>query len=374
MRIVFAAGGTGGHILPAISVADELRSRRGRLEALFIGTRAGLEAKLVPEAGYDIRYISAKGVRGRGLAARVRSAASIALGFVQSLRLLARFKPDVVFGSGGYASAAVVVAASTLRTAVVLQEQNSVPGMTNRILARCARRIYLGFEKGAASFGRHPGVLVTGNPLRAEVIAHAVQGAREAFGLERSRPVLLVFGGSQGAHSLNSAAAEYLAERPGVQAIIQTGDQDYAWMKERLKETGRRLFIAPYIRNMGEAYRAADVALARAGALSVSELAAVGLPAVLVPYPFAADNHQHSNAAVLADAGGAVVIEDRELTKEALGAALDPLWGDPGRRAAMKRALVRIARREAATAVAEDIEKLVGSGCRSPRRRPERPG
>jgi UDP-N-acetylglucosamine--N-acetylmuramyl-(pentapeptide) pyrophosphoryl-undecaprenol N-acetylglucosamine transferase len=157
MRIVFAAGGTGGHIIPAIAVADELRARAGDLDALFIGARYGLEGTLVPAAGYEIRYISARGVRGRGPVARARSAASIAAGLFQSLVHLSRFRPAVVFGSGGYASAAVVLAAALQRRTIVLQEQNSVPGLTNRLLGRFARRIYLGFAAGSAFFGRHRG-------------------------------------------------------------------------------------------------------------------------------------------------------------------------------------------------------------------------
>jgi UDP-N-acetylglucosamine--N-acetylmuramyl-(pentapeptide) pyrophosphoryl-undecaprenol N-acetylglucosamine transferase len=363
MRIVFAAGGTGGHILPALSVADELRSRFPTLDALFIGTRVGLEAKLVPDAGYHIRYISARGIRGKGTSARIRNGASIACGFAQSLGILSRFKPDVVFGSGGYASAAVVCAASFLRKMIVLQEQNSIPGLTNRLLARSAKRVYLGFERAAEYFGKHSGVLVTGNPLRAELLAPPLATSKADFGLNADAPVLLVFGGSQGAHTLNRFAAEYLLERPNVQAIVQTGEQDYRWVKERLGETGR-IFVAPYIAAMHRAYGAADAALARAGALSVSELAVVGLPSILVPYPFAADNHQYYNAVFLADVGGAVVIRDRELNGGTLAAALDALLLDPARRAAMKRALEKVARRDAAKMIADDMETLISAGGR----------
>ena len=367
MRIVFAAGGTGGHILPALSVADELRSRFPKLDALFIGTRAGLEAKLVPDAGYPIRYISSKGVRGKGGGARIRNGASIACGFAQSLGILSRFKPDVVFGSGGYASAAVVCAAFFLRKMIVLQEQNSIPGLTNRLLARSAKRVYLGFERAAEYFGKHSGVLVTGNPLRAELVGSAPVGSKAEFGLGNTEaPVLLVFGGSQGAHTLNRFAAEYLLEHPNVQAIVQTGEQDYRWVKERLGETGGRFYIAPYIGAMDRAYGVADAALARAGALSVSELAAVGLPSILVPYPFAADNHQSCNAAFLADAGGAVVIRDGELNRDTLAAALDALLLDPARRAAMKRALEKVARRDAAKMIADDMQTLISAGGRGP--------
>jgi UDP-N-acetylglucosamine--N-acetylmuramyl-(pentapeptide) pyrophosphoryl-undecaprenol N-acetylglucosamine transferase len=359
MRIVFAAGGTGGHILPALSVADELRSRSGRLEALFIGTRSGLEGRLVPAAGYRIRFISAGGVRGKGITARIRNASSIGVGFFQSFGILSRFKPDLVFGSGGYASAAVVLAASVLRKRVVIQEQNSIPGLTNRLLARFARRIYLGFGKAADYFRRHRGIVITGNPLRAEVLAARRIDTRAEFGFTAERPVLLVFGGSQGARTLNRAATGYLLARGNVQAIIQTGEQDYEWVRDRLGAHAARCFVRPYLEDMHRAYGAAVVALARAGALSVSELAAVALPSILVPYPHAADNHQLYNASFLADAGGAIVISDSELNEGTLAAALDPLFADPARLAAMRRSLERIARKDAAKLIADDILAMV---------------
>lgn len=366
MRIVFAAGGTGGHILPALSVADELRSRFPKLDALFVGTRAGLEAKLVPDAGYRIRYISAKGVRGRGTAGRIRSGASLALGFAQSLGILRRFDPDLVFGSGGYASAAVVLAASALRKLIVLQEQNSIPGLTNRLLARKARRVYVGFDRARAFFPKHPGVLLTGNPLREEFTSAAPAGSKAEFGLNAEAPVLLVFGGSQGARSLNRSAAEYLLAHPRVQAIVQTGEQDYDWVTERLGKAPGRFFIVPYIGAMRRAYAAADAALARAGALSVSELAAAQLPSVLVPYPFAADDHQYHNAAFLADAGGAVIIREHDLNGESLAAALDVILLDPARRTAMRQSLGKVARRDAARVIVDDLLRLMSPADGSP--------
>jgi UDP-N-acetylglucosamine--N-acetylmuramyl-(pentapeptide) pyrophosphoryl-undecaprenol N-acetylglucosamine transferase len=362
MRIVFAAGGTGGHILPALAVADELRARVVGLEALFVGTRYGLEGRLVPAAGYEIRYISAKGVRGRGAAARIRGAASIAVGFFQSLSLLRRFKPDVVFGSGGYASAAVVLAASCLRRNIVIQEQNSIPGLTNRLLARRARRIYLGFEKASAYFGNHRGLVVTGNPLRAAIVSPGPVDVRAEFGIDGGGPVLLVFGGSQGARTLNHAAAEYLLVHPGVRAIIQTGDQDYAWVRERLGALAGRVCVRPYFEAMHRAYPAATVCLARAGALTVSELAAAAVPSILVPYPHAADDHQAYNASFLADAGGAIVIRDSDLNRDTLASALDPLLADPAKLAAMKRALERSARKDAASIVAGDVLAIAAAG------------
>jgi len=360
IKIVFAGGGTGGHVYPALAVSDALRELIGDFEALFIGTRTGLEATVVPEASYQVRFIHARGFRGRGVVHKVLTLAGIAVGVLQALWIVAAFRPDLVFGAGGYASAAVVLAASFLRKTIVLQEQNSVPGMTNRMLASRAARIYLGFERAARTFGDHPGLVVTGNPLRRSILSDVEGDPREAFGLGGRGPVLLVFGGSQGSHSLNHAAVDFFLRRPTVEGIMQTGRRDYGWVRDRLRDAGGRVFVSQYISNIHVAYRAADVALARAGALSVSELSAVGLPSILVPYPHAADDHQVLNAGVLVEAGGAVMIRDDELSGETLDTAFSAVLDDPQRLPLMREALSTVARRDAAGRIAGDICALLG--------------
>jgi UDP-N-acetylglucosamine--N-acetylmuramyl-(pentapeptide) pyrophosphoryl-undecaprenol N-acetylglucosamine transferase len=363
LRILFAGGGTGGHVYPALAVATELRRRSPGFEILFVGTKNGLEARVIPETGFGIRFIFSRGVRGKGIPGKALTLGGLLIGFIQSLRVIHRFKPDLVFGSGGYASAPVVLAASIRRITIVLQEQNSIPGLTNRLLASKASRIYIGFERARQRFGKRVDVLYTGNPLREQIIAEGEGDARRAFGLDAARPVLLVFGGSQGAHRLNGAAAEYLSDRDEIQGIIQTGERDYDRVKERLGPLGARVHVAPYISDMNLAYRAATVALARAGALSVSELAAVGLPSVLVPYPYAADDHQRFNAEVLSRAGGALIIDDEDLDGSSLGAVLDPLLCGSGERlGAMRAALGNVARKDACRVICDDIVSLLGGG------------
>ncbi len=361
VKIVFAGGGTGGHVYPALAVADALRRRIGDFEALFIGTKVGLEAKVVSEASYTMKFIHARGFRGRGVARKFLTLVGIAVGVVQAIWIVAANRPDLVFGAGGYASAAVVIAASFLGKTIVLQEQNSIPGMTNRMLASRAARIYLGFERAAEMFGDHPGLVVTGNPLRRSVLDDVEGDPKAAFGLDAQGPVLLVFGGSQGSHSLNRAAVDFFLRSGDVQGIVQTGLRDYGWVRDRLRDVGGRVFVSPYISNIHVAYRAADVALARAGALSISELSAVGLPSILVPYPYAADDHQVSNARILVETGGAVMITDGELSGEALEATVAALMNDPERLRRMKEALSTIARRDAAGRIAEDICALLGA-------------
>jgi UDP-N-acetylglucosamine--N-acetylmuramyl-(pentapeptide) pyrophosphoryl-undecaprenol N-acetylglucosamine transferase len=360
-RIVFAGGGTGGHVYPALAVAEELRRRYADFETLFVGTRAGLESRVIEEAGFNIRFIFSRGVRGRGVWGKALTLASLLVGFFQSMKILSEFKPDLVFGSGGYASAAAVLAASALGYIVVLQEQNSIPGLTNRLLASKAKRIYLGFGRARKHFREADKTMVTGNPLRREITLASETDSRAAFGLDRERPVILVFGGSQGAHTLNRAAVEYVKGHNEIQAIIQTGERDYEWVMGQLGGCSERTYISPYISEINHAYRAATVALARAGALSVSELAAVHLPTVFVPYPYAADDHQRFNAAELVEAGGAFVIDDAELDGESLAALLDDLLAGDGRRlAAMRNALIDAARLDADRLICDDIESILG--------------
>jgi UDP-N-acetylglucosamine--N-acetylmuramyl-(pentapeptide) pyrophosphoryl-undecaprenol N-acetylglucosamine transferase len=363
-RIVFAGGGTGGHVYPALAIAEELRRRHADFEALFVGTRLGLESKVIEEADFSIRFIFSRGVRGRGIPGKALTLASLLVGFIQSMKILADFKPDLVFGSGGYASAAAVLAASALNCIVVLQEQNSIPGLTNRLLASKAMRIYLGFERAREHFRGREKTIVTGNPLRREIVLATETDPRAAFGLDGERPILFVFGGSQGAHTLNRAATEYLKSHSGVQAIIQTGERDYEWVKGQLEGCNERVYISSYISDINRAYSVATLALARAGALSVSELAAVHVPTIFVPYPYAADDHQRFNAAELVEAGGAMVIDDAELDGETLAARIDHLLANGGTELErMRNALMGAARLDADTVICDDIESILKVRC-----------
>jgi UDP-N-acetylglucosamine--N-acetylmuramyl-(pentapeptide) pyrophosphoryl-undecaprenol N-acetylglucosamine transferase len=247
-----------------------------------------------------------------------------------------------------------------MRRPVVLQEQNSIPGLANRALAPMARRLYLGFEKARGYFRKGAPVMVTGNPLRAAIRPGPDVNARKDFGLPADGHVLLVFGGSQGAMTLSRAAAGYLLRRTDIQAIVQTGESGYGEIREMLAGAGSRVFVSPYIEDIGRAYSAADFALARAGALSVSELAAAGLPSVLVPYPHCADDHQAHNAMVLVEAGAALMIEDSVLDADTLAEALDPVFGDSGLLGRMRGALAPFQGNRAAAAIADDMERLAG--------------
>jgi len=360
--IVFAGGGTGGHIYPAIAVADEIKSRHEDIEPVFIGTKDGLEAKVIPQTGYRIEYIVAKGLRGRGIARKMITLFSMGIGVIQAMSILSKLKPILVFGSGGFVSAASLIAASILRLPIVIQEQNSIPGLTNRLLGGRAGRIYLGFEMAGKYFRNHPHVVLSGNPLRRVLLEESSGDARKHFGLRDDIPVVLVFGGSRGAHSLNTAAVDLFKADSSIQGIIQTGEKDYQWVREALSDCSDRVVVRPYLDMIALAYRAADIAVARAGALSVTELAYVGLPSILVPYPFAADDHQYHNARALEEVGGAVIIADRELSGVRLKEKVRELVADPERLKRMSEKLKRVAAADAAERIVDDIEVFLGIG------------
>lgn len=359
-RIVFAGGGTGGHIYPAIAVADEIKARHEDIEPVFIGTKDGLEKSIIPQTGYRIEYIVAKGLRGRGIGRQMITLFSIGVGVIKAMSILMKLKPILVFGSGGFVSAASLIAASFLGFPIVIQEQNSIPGLTNRLMGARAKRIYLGFEMARKYFRNHPRVVLTGNPLRRVMLEESSVDARQHFGLEKEMPVILVFGGSRGAHSLNAAAIELFKENSSVQGIVQTGGDDYELVRDALADCATRVVVKPYLDMISLAYRASDIAIARAGALSVSELAYVGLPSILVPYPFAADNHQQHNARALEEVGGAIVVPNRELSGRRLNEIVGDLLSHPGKLEQMRQGLKRVAVGDATERIVDDMEEVLG--------------
>jgi UDP-N-acetylglucosamine--N-acetylmuramyl-(pentapeptide) pyrophosphoryl-undecaprenol N-acetylglucosamine transferase len=360
--VVIAGGGTGGHLYPGLALADALAARG--CSVAFVGTAGGIEARVVPEAGYPLRLLPGRQLRGGGPLRALAGLAAAGAGVVRARALLSAERPRLVVGVGGYASVAVVVAAALGRRPALVLEQNVIPGAANRVLGRLARRVCVGFADTVTSFP--PGRAVhTGNPLRRGVLAASARGPHE-------RPGLLVFGGSAGAHHLNLAVLEAMsALGPRAHAwdvTHQTGAADLEAVRAGYARLGVTARVEPFVTDMGAAYAAADVAVARAGAMTCSELAAVGLPAILVPYPFAADDHQRRNAEVLVAAGAAVMLLDRELDGARLAATLQALQDDPARRASMAARARALGRPDAAERVAEECERLLAG--REPRRDP----
>jgi UDP-N-acetylglucosamine--N-acetylmuramyl-(pentapeptide) pyrophosphoryl-undecaprenol N-acetylglucosamine transferase len=352
---VIAAGGTAGHVVPALAVADALRADGAAVS--FIGTRDRSEAELVPAAGYEIDFLRVRGL-DRANPVRAAGAAGLAAAAVPAARrVLRRRRAEAVLGGGGYVAGPAGLAALSLGLPIVITEADSHLGLTNRMLARRARRVCLAFPIPGRSGDRY---LVTGRPVQAEVAAADRDAARERFGIPAGARCLLVFGGSQGARSINLAALAAFAEGGGGERSFHvlhlSGRRDYEEVSRRLAAAGEvaDYTLIDYEPGLGDALAASDLVLARAGG-SIFEIAAAARPAILVPYPYAAARHQHANAAWMAEAGGAVVIEDSELEPEPLRNLVADLLDDRDRLARMASASAALARPDAAARIAAEL-------------------
>jgi len=368
LRILIAGGGTGGHVYPGLAVAEALLTERPDSEVRFAGTRRGLEYLVVPKSGFRLHTIPASGFRGLGVLSRIRFLLNFSAGLIGSLCLLLTWRPAVILGTGGYVSAPVLAAARLFRCPCALQEQNAFPGSANRLIARWAKRIYLGFAEAAEQFpGRS--CLITGNPVRASFSADFVPPASEKevpprLSAEAAPQQLhvLIFGGSRGARTLNNAVIEAAAEwlnEPSLALWIQTGISQQAEVAAAYAHfPTERVQITPYLFNMPAALAWADLAVCRAGAMTLAELHTMGKPAVLVPFPHATDNHQLKNASACEKRGAAVVIEDAECTGEVLVAQVAGLAENRERLAEMGRGAASLAKPEAARLIAQDLLRL----------------
>ncbi len=316
MRIVIVGGGTGGHLYPGIAVAHELQRFDPYAVITFIGSKATGERETVLREGFAFSGITASGFTRRKATEQMRSVAHLVRGIVQSLRLLRKIRPSVVLGLGSYVSGPVVLTARALRIPCVIQEQNLLPGLTNRILGRIANRVAVSFEDSVSYFAASK-VVVTGNPVRAAIreIAHSRPQPNGRFHL-------LLFGGSQGAHRLNTAMVQALPHLTAVQEALwvvhQTGQDDFSTVQKAYAKIAFPGIVRSYIQDMAQEYQTADLVICRAGASSIAELTASGKPALLVPFPYAANQHQQQNARVLASAGAAKLLPDHALSGELL--------------------------------------------------------
>ena len=328
MRLLVAGGGTGGHLFPGVALAQEAMASDPLHAVLFVGTAQGLEGRLVPKAGFALRLIRASGIKGLGPRGAARAIVTIPRGIAQSIGILREFRPDVVVGVGGYASGPVLLAAALLGLPRAVIEPNAIPGITNRFLGRIVREVYVAWEETASRFPAGKAI-VTGNPIRREMIA-PVRRAREA-GAPFS---ILVFGGSQGARRINQTVVASLGalgkDAETMAFAHQTGAADLAEVRAAYAGRGLRAEVAPFFDDMGARYAAADLVICRAGATTVAELSAAGKASILIPFPYAADDHQAANARVLERAGGARVILERDLRPEGLAAAIREIAGTPG--------------------------------------------
>lgn len=351
LRVLIAGGGTGGHVFPALAIGQTLLARVADASVLYVGTRQGAEARIIPQAGGDLRALWISGFSRRHMLRNLLLPLKLIVSFFQSVQMLLSFRPHVVIGTGGYVMGPVLWTAQRLGFPTMLQEQNSYPGYTTRVLALRARVVCAGFEDSAQ---RLPGcrVEITGNPLRPSFRALDRETARSAWNLDFQRPTLLVFGGSAGARSINiavGAALPRLLEKWNL--IWQTGRAGVpAFTDSTLIEnaiTHRRLIVREFIHNMPEAYAVSDLAICRSGAMTLAELAAAGVPALLIPYPFATDDHQTANAQAVAEVGAAVTIKDSRLDADTLFDTMNRLFESEIERRQMAERMKSLAKPDA---------------------------
>ena len=364
-RLLVAGGGTGGHLFPGITIAQEFAARHQQNKVLFVSTGNPFEQKVLAQAGFPLKTISVAGFKGQGMWRKIKSLSLIPIGVWQSMGILGSFKPDLVLGVGSYAAGPIVLAAWLTRIPVVLHEQNILPGITNRVLSRFARRIYVSFENTTGGFETDK-IQVTGNPVRKEILLAAV-----ADHSGRSRPTssdspmrLFILGGSQGAHAINMAmigALRSIAQKKRLRIVHQTGAADESQVKAAYESHGIKATVKSFFQNMDRQYQSADLIICRAGATTVAEITAIGKAALFIPFPFAADDHQKLNAAALTTRGAAEMIEEKELSADSLADRINHYAQDRDSLARMAAAAKLLGRPEAARRIVEDCYLLMGS-------------
>jgi len=355
MRVLIAGGGTGGHFFPAVALAEAFMMTDPEGSILFAGTDNPLEVSTLLRRGFDHVSISAGGLKGQGVWRQAHGLLKLPIGFWQAVKTIWRFKPDITIGVGGYASGPVALAARLMGKNMVIHEQNLLPGFTNRILGRLAQRIFVSFPDDLGVFTSSKTVL-TGNPVRQEVLrAASSESRKDSF-------TVLVVGGSQGAHTINCAVVEALKhlDLPSAIGFIhQTGTKDAPWVTRAYKEHGIRATVEPFIENMASAYHSSDLVICRAGASTVAELAALGKPALFVPFPFAANNHQELNARYVADRGGGEVMIEKDLNGESLARKICHYESNRGALRDISIRASALGRADAAKVMADECRSLV---------------
>jgi UDP-N-acetylglucosamine--N-acetylmuramyl-(pentapeptide) pyrophosphoryl-undecaprenol N-acetylglucosamine transferase len=350
MRLIIAGGGTGGHLFPGIAVAEEFLALNPANEVLFVGTSHGIEARLLPKLGYPLALISASGMMGMGTGKKFLSAGRLLYGYAQSRKILKDFRPDLVLGVGGYASAPLVLAARGMGIRRFIHEQNAAPGLTNKILGRFVDGVFISMQESAAFFPKEI-TQMTGNPIRKEILwgfQERVRSVGDAFSV-------LVFGGSAGAHRINTALIEALPFLEGMKGRLrithQTGEKDLAQVRDGYRARGFQAVVTDFIENMSAAYGAADLVICRAGATTIAEVTACGKGCIFIPFPYAADDHQRKNAeSLLARDAGFMILEE-DLNGETLAREILELMEHPERLSEVEKNARSLAQLDAAQAI-----------------------
>jgi len=358
MKCVVAGGGTGGHLFPGIAIAEAFTEREAGNEVLFIGTERGIEVRVLAGGKFPLKTIRAMPLKGRSLLEKIKALGTLPLALSEALSVLREFRPQIVLGVGGYASGPALLAASLLGIKRAIHEQNMVPGMTNRILRGFSQRIFVSFEETKKYF---PGkkTIVSGNPIRKEFLSCSTNRQ------ETGKFTVLIFGGSAGAHRINEAMMDALPSLHGIKSslrfIHQTGREDLEFVSKGYAQEGFDALVMPFFEDMMTQYQGSDLVICRAGASTLSELAVCGKGAILIPYPYAAHQHQLINARRLVDLGAARMVEDKELAGQSLAQAILHIYSHPGELRRMEEAIRQVARPRAAQDIVDHCYALVHS-------------
>lgn len=371
MRVIFAGGGTAGHINPALAIAGYLKEKESNVEILYIGKKGGMEERLVKRAGFDFSGINISGFSRlkslEGFKKNITTIKYLVESIIESKKLIKAFKPDICIGTGGYVSGPVLWAASSLKVPIVIHEQNAFPGITTKLLAKKASKIMLAVEVSKKFIRPNTKCVVTGNPIRKEVIMASAKSARKTLGLD-NRPVVLSFGGSLGAQKINETVKDLLvdvAKNDRFQHIHAYG-QNGKWFLSELRKSGvdlskhKNFDVREYIDNMATCLAAADLVIARSGAISLSEIEVQGKASILIPSPNVAENHQYHNAMVLVNNGAANIIEEAHLTSEKLIKLVNEMLDSPDELSRYRRNALKLAIIDANDRIYKVIREVVG--------------
>ncbi len=358
LSLLIAGGGTAGHLYPGVAVARELIARVPQAAVTFVGTAAGIEARVIPREGFPLELIRSAGLKGKSIGALLRGVALLPLSALDAARVIGRIRPSVVIGVGGYSSGPVVLLAALRGIPTMVMEQNAIPGLANRSLAKVVRAAAVTYEQTVQYFGSK--AFVAGNPVRREFFE--TQGAYDEHSQPPGAARVLVFGGSQGAHAINvamvEAAARLAAAAPRVAITHQTGERDVEMVRDGYRRAGLEARVEPFLFHMDRELKSADLVICRAGATTLAELTAAGRPSILIPLPTATDDHQRRNGEALVARGAARMIEQKNLTGERLAAEILALAGDAQARRDMSVRAREMARPDAARVIVDKVLEL----------------
>lgn len=342
MKVLISGGGTAGHINPALTIAKFIKQKMSDSEILFVGTKKGLETKLVPREGFEIKLIKVRGFKRKISLDTLVAVKEMFQGFIEARKIIRNFKPDIVIGTGGYVCGPVLFNAAMMKIPTLIHEQNAYPGITNRILSAVVDSIAISFKESKKYFkAAKDKIILTGNPVRAEMLNNDKEKARHNLGLSPGKPFILIFGGSRGAERINECTVDMIQNHFSIDdcnLLFATGEKQYESICKQLESNNSpSLKVVPYIYDMSDVMNAADLVVCRAGAITISELTAIGIPSIMIPSPFVTANHQEYNARALEEQGAAVVILEKDLSSSILFQQIKDLLKDKEQLAKMAR-------------------------------------